>query len=276
MAKLEPYVPGFYLWSYMPSIPAAVIFLILFLGATGIHTFKLIRSRAWFNIPLAIGGIFEIIGFIARIVSHFHTADLPPYAIQSVFILIAPVLFAASVYMALGRIIRSVNAEQHSIVPLRWVTKLFVTSDVVAFFVQSSGAGLQAVQSMQTISKVIVIIGLIVQVGMFVFFIVVSLVFHKRMQKRPTSGSQSPWKYHMYTLFAVSILILVRSIYRVVEYAMGYNGYLLTHEWPLCVFDCVLMWLVMVIWAVRYPGDIRIGKPEMELIATRSDDDTTV
>ncbi|GKZ34473.1 hypothetical protein AbraIFM66950_004748 [Aspergillus brasiliensis] len=261
MAKLEPYVPGFYLWSYMPSIPAAVIFLILFLGATGIHTVKLIRSRAWFNIPLAIGGVFEIIGFIARIFSHFHTADLPPFAIQSVFILIAPVLFAASVYMALGRIIRSVNAEQHSIVPLRWVTKLFVTSDVVAFFVQSSGAGLQAVQSMQTISKVIVIIGLIVQVGMFVFFIVVSL---------------SPWKYHMYTLFAVSILILVRSIYRVVEYAMGYNGYLLTHEWPLYVFDCVLMWLVMVIWAVRYPGDIRIGKPEMELIATRSDDDTTV
>lgn len=57
MAKLEPYVPGYYLWSYMPSIPAAVIFFVLFLGATGIHFFKLIRSRAWFNIPLAIGGI---------------------------------------------------------------------------------------------------------------------------------------------------------------------------------------------------------------------------
>lgn len=57
MAKLEPYVPGYYLWSYMPSIAAAAIFLVLFLGATGIHFFKLFRSRAWFNIPLAIGGI---------------------------------------------------------------------------------------------------------------------------------------------------------------------------------------------------------------------------
>ncbi|KAI3071472.1 hypothetical protein CBS147343_5540 [Aspergillus niger] len=276
MAKLEPYVPGYYLWSYMPSIPAAVIFFVLFLGATGIHFFKLIRSRAWFNIPLAIGGIFELIGFIARIISHFHTADLGPYCMQSVLILLAPVLFAASVYMTLGRIIRRVNGEQHSLIPLRWLTRVFVTSDVLAFLIQGNGAGLQVMDSMQTLSKVIVIVGLVFQVGMFAFFIIVSLVFHKRMQKRPTSDAQSPWKFHMYTLFAVSGLILVRSIYRVVEYAMGYNGYLLTNEWPLYVFDSVLMWLVMAIWATRYPGDIQTGKPEMELLATRSDDDTTV
>ncbi|KAI3001805.1 hypothetical protein CBS147346_6208 [Aspergillus niger] len=260
MAKLEPYVPGYYLWSYMPSVPAAVIFFVLFLGATGIHFFKLIRSRAWFNIPLAIGGI----------------SDLGPYCMQSVLILLAPVLFAASVYMTLGRIIRRVNGEQHSLIPLRWLTRVFVTSDVLAFLIQGNGAGLQVMDSMQTLSKVIVIVGLVFQVGMFAFFIIVSLVFHKRMQKRPTSDAQSPWKFHMYTLFAVSGLILVRSIYRVVEYAMGYNGYLLTNEWPLYVFDSVLMWLVMAIWATRYPGDIQTGKPEMELLATRSDDDTTV
>ncbi|PYH74920.1 RTA1 domain-containing protein [Aspergillus vadensis CBS 113365] len=276
MAKLEPYVPGYYLWSYMPSIAAAAIFLVLFLGATGIHFFKLFRSRAWFNIPLAIGGIFEFIGFIAKIISHFHTAELGPYSMQSLLILLAPVLFAASVYMTLGRIIRSVDAEQYSMISLCWLTRVFVTSDILAFLIQGNGAGLQAVESMQTLSKVIVIVGLIFQVGMFVFFIVVSVVFHMRMQKRPTSGAQSPWKYHMHTLFAVSGLILVRSIYRVVEYVMGYNGYLLTHEWPLYVFDCALMWLVMVIWAARYPGDIQTGKPEMELLATRSDDGMTV
>ncbi|RAL01716.1 RTA1 domain-containing protein, partial [Aspergillus ibericus CBS 121593] len=256
MAKLEPYVPGYYLWNYMPSIPAAVIFIVLFLGATAVHFFKLFRSRAWFNIPLAIGGIFEVIGYIARVAAHEHTADLIPFSIQSVFILLAPVLFAASVYMTLGRIIHSVNAGQHSLIPLRWLTKLFVISDVVSFLVQGSGAGLMAMESMGTLAKIIVIVGLVIQVVMFSFFIVAAAVFYLRMQQRPTREAlEMPWRHHMYTLFAVNFLILVRSIYRVVEYAMGNNGYLLSHEWPLYVFDTVLMWFVMVIWAARYPGN---------------------
>ncbi|OOF99854.1 hypothetical protein ASPCADRAFT_503804 [Aspergillus carbonarius ITEM 5010] len=275
MAKLEPYVPGYYLWNYMPSIPAAVIFIVLFLGATAVHVFKLFRSRAWFNIPLAIGGIFEVIGYIARVDAHEHTAELVPYSIQSVFILIAPVLFAASAYMVLGRIIRSVNAEQHSLVPIRWLTKLFVTSDVVSFLVQGSGAGLMAMQSMRTLAKIIVIVGLVIQVIMFGFFIVASIVFYLRMRQRPTrkalDKSQTLWKHHIHTLFAVSLLIMIRSIYRVIEYAMGNNGYLLSNEWPLYVFDTVLMWLVMVIWAVRYPGNIQMGKPDMELKTTQDD-----
>jgi len=34
-------------------------------------------------------------------------------------------------------------------------------------------------------------------------------------------------------LHVMSVLVLIRSIFRAVEYSMGYVGYALTHEWTL-------------------------------------------
>lgn len=58
---------------------------------------------------------------------------------QSALILIAPAFLAASIYMTLGRIITMLQAEQYSIIPLRWLTKIFVAGDVLSFLMQASG-----------------------------------------------------------------------------------------------------------------------------------------
>lgn len=57
MARLEPYKGGYYLWKYVPSLAAAIIFIILFICTTAFHFFKLWKTRARFCIPFAIGGI---------------------------------------------------------------------------------------------------------------------------------------------------------------------------------------------------------------------------
>lgn len=41
--------------------------------------------------------------------------------------------------MVLGRIILSVDAESYSLIKHKWLTKTFVISDVVCFFVQLAG-----------------------------------------------------------------------------------------------------------------------------------------
>lgn len=46
----------FQLYRYEPSMAAAVIFIILFLVITAIHTYQVIRTRTWFFIPFVIGG----------------------------------------------------------------------------------------------------------------------------------------------------------------------------------------------------------------------------
>jgi hypothetical protein len=58
---------------------------------------------------------------------------------QSLLLLLAPALFAASIYMVLGRIIRLTDGESHSLIKARWLTKVFVAGDVLSFLTQSTG-----------------------------------------------------------------------------------------------------------------------------------------
>ena len=54
--------------------------------------------------------------------------------------MIAPALFAATIYMELGRIIALCDGEHHSLIKLRWLTKIFVAGDVLSFLMQAGGA----------------------------------------------------------------------------------------------------------------------------------------
>jgi len=62
-----------------------------------------------------------------------------PYIIQSVYILLGPSLFAASIYMMLGRIVRLTDGEYHIMIKQRWLTKTFVTGDIVCLCMQAGG-----------------------------------------------------------------------------------------------------------------------------------------
>lgn len=83
----------------------------------------------------------EWIGYCARAVSANQSPDwtLGPFIVQSVLPLVAPALFAASIYMELGRLIVVVHAEKHSLIRVKWMTKIFVTGDVLSFLLQAAG-----------------------------------------------------------------------------------------------------------------------------------------
>lgn len=50
---------GWVAYKYYPSMAAAVIFIILFISTTLLHTYHLLRTQTWFFIPLVIGGYCE-------------------------------------------------------------------------------------------------------------------------------------------------------------------------------------------------------------------------
>lgn len=112
--------------------------------------------------------------------------------------------------------------------------------------------------------KSLIVGGLVVQIIFFGFFIIVAFTFYQRMRKNPTNKVLTDgrvagmWKVHLLALFVASWFILVRSIFRLVEYTQGNNGYLISHEVFLYVFDAVLMTTVMVIFAVVHPSQINI------------------
>lgn len=73
--------------------------------------------------------------------------------------------------------------------------------------------------------KTIVLVGLVLQIVIFGFFIVVALVFHLRLRKMAATGKQVlcrlDWSKYLLRLYVVSAIITLRNIYRVVEYEEG-------------------------------------------------------
>lgn len=187
--------------------------------------------------------------------------SIPAYSIQAILILVAPALFAASIYMELGRIILLTDAEKHSIIPKKWLTKIFVCGDVISFCMQAAGGGIMAAGTIEALhtGERITIGGLVVQIVFFGFFIIVSVVFNIRLTKTPTSRSSlsaNPWKKHLFALYGGSALILIRSIFRLIEYAQGNDGYLISHEWFLYIFDACLMFATMLVFAWFHPSEV--------------------
>ncbi|KAF7720298.1 Uncharacterized protein PECH_003417 [Penicillium ucsense] len=266
MQKL--YARDYTFWYYTPSLAAAVIFLLAYIVLTGLHSMKMFKGKKWFCIPFTCGGIFEIIGYIGRVMAHNDITSMGPYILQSIFILLAPSLFAASVYMVLGRLIRYVGGEHLSVIRVSRLTKTFVWCDVLSFLIQASSSSL-SVMGYDTAAKIAVVTGLIIQLLSFGAFWVSAVVFSRRIRRSPTPKSLLPsntWKTSMNMLYAVSTLIIIRSIFRIFEYVLGNNGYPLQHEWTSYIFDAVLMVAVMIIYLVWYPSHISVtGGPEDSL-----------
>ena len=64
---------------------------------------------------------------------------LGPYIVQAILLLVAPALFAATIYMALGRLVHRLHADKQCLLPLKWMTKIFVGGDVISFLLQAGG-----------------------------------------------------------------------------------------------------------------------------------------
>ncbi|KAM6507973.1 hypothetical protein FSOLCH5_013174 [Fusarium solani] len=179
---------------------------------------------------------------------------------QAIFLLIPPVFFAATLYMVYSRLVRALQGEELSLISPRWTTIIFVIGDLATLNVQSSGAGMLADDERAATGNTIVIAGLLLQVFLFIGFMICCLVFHLRYKAHLTDNfavSDVPWKSCLHMLYWTSMMVLVRNVFRVIEYIMDKEGYLQQHEWPTFVFDSVLMFFVMVAFYIWYPSNLQ-------------------
>jgi hypothetical protein len=100
--------------------------------------------------------------------------------------------------------------------------------------------------------------GLGLQIIFFGVFVLAATIFHWRMWRSPTPRSiDINWQRHMTALYATSLLILIRSIFRLIEFSSGFDGPLLRKEVYIYVFDAVLMLFVMLIMNWIHPSEIK-------------------
>jgi hypothetical protein len=146
---------------------------------------------------------------------------------QTLLILLAPILFAASIYMFLGRIITATGRVSSSMIRPARLTKVFVGGDIICFLVQAIGGAMLAnakSQKATALGQKFILFGLFLQIVVFVFFTVVAAVFHRRVKREGmaiNAISDFAWETYLNMLYIVSVIITLRNLFRVIEFAIG-------------------------------------------------------
>jgi hypothetical protein len=123
------------------------------------------------------------------------------------------------------------------------------------------------------IGQWVIVAGLCVQLVFFGAFVITSLVFHIKIIRSPTIESERfmnkhgsiwprDWRGVLFACYSASLLILIRSVYRLVEFVQGNHGYVMSHEVFLYVFDAAMMFLVMGVMNVFHPSFVLNKKAE--------------
>ncbi|KAK4119037.1 RTA1-domain-containing protein [Parathielavia appendiculata] len=253
-------------WMYSPSFAVAVLATILYgLVFLAIFYLTFIKYRAWFFTCVVIGAAIEVAGYALRCYSVKNPTDVGPFAATLSLIVLAPVFIAAGNYLLIGRLIRAVLdpvRTGHRVfgVPGRLLTRIFVTIDVVSFFVQAAGSGVASsvewVGSTADVGVNILIGGLVLQAAAFGFFLgILSRFYYLAKRKGAVDlGAPAGWENVVAAVYVSSILIMIRCIYRIAEFAEGVDGYAFRHEWIFWIFEAVPMIVAIGAFCFRHPS----------------------
>ncbi|TFK48541.1 RTA1-domain-containing protein [Heliocybe sulcata] len=246
---------------YYPNKAAAIIFGILYLTVGLITSWHVWRHRHWWGLYLPIGTLCMSLGYFLRFVmvlSYSLEDSIGMYIVQVIFILCSPAAFLAFNYTLAGRVIvRCIGREFPLIRPERFA-KVFIISDLMTFNLQSAGGSLAASKN-STVSKLgndIVLVGLVAQGASYVFFLYVVLAAQYRYTRAKPVGArhQEEWWTVIWLLYFSSVPIIIRSVYRIAEFAQGSAGYFITHEVYFYCLDGLPLFFAVACYAARWPG----------------------
>ncbi|KAH7261249.1 RTA1 like protein-domain-containing protein [Fusarium redolens] len=250
------------IWMYDPSFPlavvGAVVYGIIFLV---IAYLTLIKYRAWYFIVVVIGSAIEVAAYNLRIHSVQNQSEITPFVLTLTYTVLAPVLIAAGNYLLISRLILSVLPPSHHRIlriPGRRLTPIFVACDVIAFLIQGSGSGIASSDNwqgeMERIGVKILIAGLGFQLAAFSLFLCVFGRFHVLALRKSVDDAPRGWQKVVLAVYISSILIMVRCIFRVVEFAGGRDTYAFSHEWLFWVFESLPMVGAIGIFCFYHPS----------------------
>ncbi|WWD09504.1 hypothetical protein V865_007628 [Kwoniella europaea PYCC6329] len=215
------------------------------------------RPIRWFLV-LLIGSVTHSIGLWLRLGIRALPHSIGFVVVEEVLVVLSPCAYLAALYVLLGRITQHLDGAKYlrPIKPEK-VAKIFVWSDVITFLIQGNASGLLSNDNptVVTAARYAILVGLVLQFISFLFFCYLVVIFFYRVRKEaPQLYRLRRWKRLYLALMFTCIAMLVRSIYRIAEYAQNHPGYLYTHEVYFFTLDCLPMWLVISTYVVFWPG----------------------
>lgn len=174
-------------------------------------------------------------------------------------LIIAPVFFSAALYVLLGILIIDLGRASSVLSP-RWYTIIFCTSDVISLVVQAVGGALASTadtNAQEATGTHIMVAGIAFQLGTMTLFGVLVGDFVRRVWASRWPGGMREavtprLKLVLGALVVSFLMIYARSVYRTIELAQGWTGFLITHEGYFIGLDAAIM---VVAVAVFIPAD---------------------
>ncbi|KAJ1936857.1 hypothetical protein FBU59_004924, partial [Linderina macrospora] len=199
------------------------------------------------------------IGYIFRTVNVYKT-NMLLYVLMTLFLLLPPNAMALLNYKTQAEIIRQSNVSTRRFwLKPKFVTWFFFSSDVFSIMMQGAGGGMMTSYKMRNSGKMIALIGLIVQLFFFACFFFISIHVMRNPkymvnQGRKDASPEAAKKKVMWVLVSTTIILYLRSIYRVAEFADGYAGKIYSCEWAFYVFDTILIFFAFLVYAYWFIG----------------------
>jgi len=265
------------IYGYTPSFALALIAVIIFFLFFLVHIFQVTRYRSWYFVTFSIGLGFEIVGYIARLLSaKKNPYNLIYFILQYFFIVTAPVFLAAGIYTILSALIHRLG-RGYSLLNPKLILWIFITSDVIATVTQITGAALIGVRQSNradpTDANNILLGGLAYQVFSIGIFIILSGAFIFRARHKIKKNGLTTF---VVVFAAATLLIYLRTVFRLAETAQGLGGGLSTKEVYFGVLEFAPVVLAVLLLTIWHPGrcvgsKVSAGKLEDESSGYRLD-----
>jgi len=245
-----------YTYHYVPNIASAALDAGLFAALVlPLMILTFVYGGRFMYIVAATSAI-ESLGYGLRILATQEQA-LGPFIGSTLLLLMAPIALALVNYIVVARLVKAMGKP----VPVcgialkpSQISKLFLTSDVVCFFVQAAGGGLLSIgtEDMNQVGTAVVLTGLAIQLSFFFAFCWIVYCLRTRDEfELKFIPSLRP----VFTGLVITIsLLLVRNVYRVVEFSSGISGYVAVNEWVFNIFETLPIFLAVVAYAMFHFG----------------------
>jgi hypothetical protein len=250
--------------SYVPNVALSILGVVLFVLAAVVHGTQTLLYRTWYFLPLTFACMMEVIGYIFRALSsRSDPYNIIYFVVAYFFIVVAPVFISASIYLCLTRLILWVQDEglqlRSRVLSRRLILWTFITADTICTAVQIAGAALIGTRESKhkdpTAANNILLAGLALQSLSFIVFLGILVVFiiavHNASQQHKMLRRSRPF---IGALSVSSMLVFLRTLFRLAETSQGVFGYLSSHEAFFGALEFAPIVLAMGILAIWHPG----------------------
>ncbi|KAF8164613.1 RTA1 like protein-domain-containing protein, partial [Mycena galopus ATCC 62051] len=259
-------------YGYVPQETVAILFLVLFGISTALHVGQATYYRIWWLVPTAaLCGIGELLGWSGRLWSAISPSVDTPFLIQISTTIMAPTPLLAAIFIILARVIHQLGTS-YSLISPKWYTILFLPCDMIALVFQGVGGGMAS--SADTLAGAnmganVMLTGIAFQLAVIVLFSTLALDFTQRyVRDKPVHRSRKRGvlslkiKIMLAALAFSTTTLFIRSVYRIIELASGWNGRIIHTQMYFNVLDGSMVVLAIYTLNFAHPGVLLRHNPE--------------